>query len=71
MAAGMVGSALLLRPLLVFSIGAGGFLLVPSWFAWAGLLFWRSAVLPSQLNVVQIHDEHLIFDLPESPTDGL
>ena len=41
--AGMLGYALLLRPLLVFSIGAGGFLLVPAWFVWAGLRLRRAA----------------------------
>lgn len=41
--AGMVGYAFFVRPLLVLSIGAGGFVLVPAWFTWAGLLLWRDA----------------------------
>jgi hypothetical protein len=35
--AGFAGYSLRLRPLLVLSIGAGGFALVPAWFVWAGL----------------------------------
>jgi len=40
--AGMVGYALLLRPLLVLSIGAGGFVLLPAWFAGAALWLRRT-----------------------------
>ena len=35
--AGCAGYALRQRPLLVLSVGAGGFALVPAWFVWAGL----------------------------------
>ena len=42
--AGMLGYALLWRPLLVFSIGVGGSLLVPAWFVWAGLRLRRGEV---------------------------
>jgi len=41
--AGLVGYGLLLRPFIVIAVGVGGFLLVPAWFAWAGLLLRRSA----------------------------
>jgi hypothetical protein len=41
--AGLVGYGLLLRPFIVVAVGVGGFLLVPAWFAWAGLLLRRSA----------------------------
>jgi hypothetical protein len=37
----VVGYALLLRPFLVIAVGVGGFLLVPAWFGWAGLLLRR------------------------------
>ena len=37
---GMVGYSLLIRSFLVFSIGVGGFVLVPAWFLWAGLLLY-------------------------------
>jgi hypothetical protein len=40
--AGVVGYALLLRPFLVIAVGVGGFLLVPAWFGWAGLLLRRT-----------------------------
>jgi hypothetical protein len=36
--AGMAGYGLSIRPLIVFSIGAGAGLLVPIWFIWAGIL---------------------------------
>jgi len=39
---GVVGYGLLLRPFLVVAVGVGGFLLVPGWFGWAGLLLRRS-----------------------------
>ena len=41
--AGVVGYGLLLRPFIVIAVGVGGFLFVPAWFAWAGLLLRRSA----------------------------
>jgi hypothetical protein len=41
--AGLVGYGLLLRPFIVVAVGVGGFLLVPAWFAWAGVLLRRSA----------------------------
>jgi hypothetical protein len=41
--AGVVGYGLLLRPFIVVAVGIGGFLLVPAWFAWAGLLLRRSS----------------------------
>jgi hypothetical protein len=41
--AGVVGYGLLLRPFIVVAVGAGGFLLVPAWFAWAALLLRRSS----------------------------
>jgi hypothetical protein len=41
--AGVVGYGLLLRPFIVLAVGVGGFLLVPAWFAWAGLLLRRPA----------------------------
>ena len=41
--AGFLGYALRLRPLLVLSIGAGGFVLVPAWFVWAGVRLRGSA----------------------------
>jgi hypothetical protein len=41
--AGMVGYALLVRPLVVLSIGGGNFLFVPAWFMWAGYLLWHHA----------------------------
>jgi hypothetical protein len=40
---GVVGYGLVLRPFVVIAVGVGGFLLVPAWFAWAGLLLRRSA----------------------------
>jgi hypothetical protein len=43
--AGMLGYALLWRPLLVLSIAAGGSLLVPAWFVWAGLRLRRTGAL--------------------------
>jgi hypothetical protein len=41
--AGVAGYAFLLRPLLVVAIGAGGALLMPAWFALAGLDLRRAA----------------------------
>ena len=41
--AGVVGYGLLLRPFIVIAVGVGGFLLVPAWFVWAGLLLRRSS----------------------------
>lgn len=38
---GVVGYGLLLRPFIVIAVGVGGFLLVPAWFGWAGLLLRR------------------------------
>jgi hypothetical protein len=40
--AGMAGYGLSVRPLIVFSIGAGAGLLVPVWFVWAGILLRRN-----------------------------
>lgn len=40
--AGVVGYGLLLRPFIVIAVGVGGFLLVPAWFGWAGVLIRRS-----------------------------
>jgi hypothetical protein len=39
--AGVVGYGLLLRPVSVIAVGAGGFVLVPAWFVWAGVLLRR------------------------------
>lgn len=36
--AGVVGYAFVVRPLLVLSIGLGGLLLVPAWYAWLGMI---------------------------------
>jgi hypothetical protein len=38
---GVAGYGLRLRPLIVLAVGAGGFVLVPAWFAWAGVLLRR------------------------------
>ena len=40
--AGVVGYGFLVHFLIVVSVGVGGFLLVPAWFVWAGLLSKRS-----------------------------
>ncbi|MDH3685811.1 MAG: hypothetical protein OEP95_06265 [Myxococcales bacterium] len=40
--AGVVGYGFLVHFLIVVSVGVGGFLLVPAWFVWAGLLLKRS-----------------------------
>jgi hypothetical protein len=39
--AGVVGYGLLMRPFIVIAVGVGGFLLVPAWFIFAGLLLLR------------------------------
>ena len=39
---GVAGYGLRLRPLIVLAVGAGGFVLVPAWFGWAGLLLRRT-----------------------------
>ena len=39
--AGVVGYGLLVRPFIVIAVGVGGFLLVPAWFIFAGLLLLR------------------------------
>ena len=39
----LVGYGLLIRSFIVIAVGVGGFLLVPAWFVWAGLLLQRSA----------------------------
>ena len=41
--AGWVGYSFGLRPLIVLSVGAGGGLVVPAWFAWLGLVLRRRA----------------------------
>jgi hypothetical protein len=41
--AGVLGYSLLLRPLVVLSVGVGGALVVPAWFAWLGLVLRREA----------------------------
>jgi hypothetical protein len=38
---GVVGYGLLLRPFIVTAVGVGGFVLVPAWFVWAGVLLRR------------------------------
>ena len=42
--AGMTGYFLQTHVLLVFSFGVGGFVLVPAWFIWAGILIHRHVV---------------------------
>ena len=39
--AGVVGYGLLMRPFIVIAVGVGGFVLVPAWFIFAGLLLLR------------------------------
>lgn len=38
LASGVAAYSMQVRPLLVLSVGVGGFLLIPAWFAWAGVL---------------------------------
>jgi hypothetical protein len=44
--AGWVGYSFGLRPLIVLSVGVGGGLVVPAWFAWLGLVLRRRAAAP-------------------------
>jgi hypothetical protein len=41
--AGLLGYTFVVRPLLVLSIGLGGLLLAPAWYAWLGLILRRRA----------------------------
>jgi hypothetical protein len=49
--AGVLGYTFVVRPLLVLSIGLGGLLLAPAWYAWLGMLLRKRAAQEAAASV--------------------